>query len=1042
MLRRIVEASARNPVFVALGIAFLLAWGSWAVLHTPVDAIPDLSDVQVIVFTSYPGQAPQVVEDQVTYPLSTAMLGVPFARIVRGSSFFGLSFVYVIFDDGTDLYWARSRVLEALNSVSGRLPAGVTPTLGPDATGVGWVYEYALVDRTGAHDLAELRSLQDWHLRYELQTVPGVAEVASVGGYVRQYQIEADPNQLDAYGLSLAQLRRAIQRSNSDVGGRLLEQAETEFMVSGRGYARSVRDFEETAVGADASGTPILLRDVASVSVGPELRRGLTDLDGEGEAPAGIVVMRSGENALATIEAVKAKLAKLAPTLPAGVEIVPVYDRAPLIERAVDNLREKLVEQVLIVALVCVVFLGHLRSALVAILLLPLGILFSFIVMYYQGINANIMSLGGIAIAIGTMIDAGIVMVENAHKHLEREGEGRPRREVLIEAAAEVGPSLFFSLLIVTVSFLPIFAFEAQEGRLFRPLAFTKTWAMAGAALLSITVVPALMVWLVRGRILSEDRNPLNRAVLSVYRPLLGLVMRHRVATAVVAVLVLCTVAWPASRIGSEFMPPLDEGDLLYMPSTLPGLSITKAREVLQQTDRIIKGFPEVERVFGKVGRAETATDNAPLSMIETVVTLAPRDRWRPGMTTKKLVAELDRATSLPGLTNVWTMPIKTRIDMLSTGIKTPVGVKLAGPDLRVLEKLGREVETALRDLPGTQSVFAERVVGGNYLDVDIDREQIARYGLTVGDVQDVIGSAIGGMNVTETVEGLERYPVNLRYPRELRDDVTSLRRVLVATPGGAHVPLGQLATLEFRKGPAAIRTENSRPSAWVYVDLEGVDVGTYVARAKEVVARELSLPTGYTLAWSGQYEYLERATRRMETIVPLTLALIVLLLYVSSRSVSDTLLVIACLPLAWVGGVYLVWLLDYDFSVAVLAGFLALSGLTAETGVVMLLFLNQAVDRAREGGRLTSIADLRRATLEGATDRVRPLLMTVGSDVIGLLPIMWGLGTGSETMKRVAAPMVGGIVTATTVILLVLPVFFVLARSRRLPRPAADAGA
>jgi len=1034
MLRRIVEASARNPFLVGLGVAGLLAWGVYAAVHMPLDAIPDLSDVQVIVFTEYAGQGPQVVEDQVTYPLSTAMLGVPYAKVVRGYSFFGLSFVYVIFDEGTDLYWARSRVLESLNFVSGRLPAGVTPTLGPDATGVGWIYEYALVDRSGKHDLAELRSIQDWLLRYELQTVPGVAEVASVGGQVRQYQVEVDPNQLAAYGLSLSHVRMAIQRSNSDVGGRLIEQAETEFMVRGRGYISSTQDLEKVAVGASDSGTPILLRNVASVSLGPELRRGVTDLDGEGDVAAGVVIMRSGENALETIRAVKAKLASLAENLPPGVEIVPVYDRAPLIERAIDNLRTKLLEQVLIVALICVVFLVHLRSALVAILLLPLGILFSFIVMFHQGINANIMSLGGIAIAIGTMIDAGIVMVENAHKHLERDGGERPRREVLIEAAVEVGPSLFFSLLIITASFLPIFALEAQEGRLFKPLAFTKTYAMGGAALLSITVVPALMVWLVRGRILPESRNPLNRWVLAAYRPLLAAALRHRFAVVAASVLLVVASLYPINEIGSEFMPPLDEGDLLYMPTTLPGISITKARELLQQTDRIIATVPEVERVFGKIGRAETATDPAPLSMVETTITLKPRSEWRPGMTPQKLIEELDGKIHFPGLTNAWTMPIKTRIDMLSTGIKTPVGIKVAGPDLGVLEQIGRTIEATLRDVPGTLSVYSERVVGGNYLDFDIDRDQIARYGLTVGDVQDVIKTAIGGMNVSQTVEGLERYPINLRYSRELRDDLSSLRRVLVPTPGGAQVPLDQLAKLRFEKGPPAVKTENARPNAWIYVDLAGIDVGTYVKSARQTVQEKVDLPPGYTLQWSGQYEYLERAQKRLVLIAPITLGIIFLLLYLNFRRLSDTLLVLAGLPFSLVGGVILLWALDYDFSVAVGAGFLALAGLSAETGVIMLLFLNQARDRAIASGSLRTLEDLWKTTVEGATIRARPLLMTVASDAIGLFPIMWGAGTGSETMRRIAAPMVGGVFTATLVTLVLLPVFFSLLHARALP--------
>lgn len=1039
MLRKIVEGSARNPFLVALGVAALIAWGTYAVVNTPLDAIPDLSDVQVIVFTEYPGQAPQVVEDQVTYPLSTAMLAVPFAKVVRGYSFFGFSFVYIIFEDGTDLYWARSRVLESLNFVSGRLPDGVTPTLGPDATGVGWIYEYALVDKTGAHDLAELRSIQDWHLRYELQTVPGVAEVASIGGHIRQYQVEVDPNKLTSYGLPLAQVRHAIMRSNSDIGGKLIEQAETEFMVRGRGYVTSTEDLEQVAVGADANGTPILLRNVGTVSLGPELRRGLTDLDGEGEAAAGVVIMRFGENALETIRNVKEKLAELAENLPPGVEIVTVYDRAPLIERAVDNLREKLIEQGLIVALICFAFLLHLRSAIVAILLLPFGILFSFIVMYHQGINANIMSLGGIAIAIGTMIDAGIVMVENAHKHLERDEGKKPRHEILIDAAVEVGPSLFFSLLIITVSFLPIFALEAQEGRLFKPLAFTKTYAMGGAALLSITVVPALMIWLVRGKILPESKNPLNRAVLWAYRPMLAGALRHRFIVLGVALLLLVSSLYPLQRIGSEFMPPLNEGDLLYMPTTLPGLSITKARELVQQTDRIIATVPEVERVFGKIGRAETATDPAPLSMIETTITLKPQSEWRPGMTPQKLIAELDSKIRFPGLTNAWTMPIKTRIDMLSTGIKTPVGIKVSGPELSVLEEIGEEIEATLREVPGTLSVYSERVVGGNYLDFDIDREKIARYGITIGDVQDVIQTAIGGMNISQTVEGLERYPINLRYSRELRDDISSLRRVLVATPSGAQVPLEQLASLNFIKGPPAIKTENARPNAWVYIDLEGIDVGTYVKNAKEALDGQLDMPPGYTLAWSGQFEYLERAQQRLALIVPITLGIIFLLLYLNFRRLSDTLLVIGALPFALVGGLFLLWALDYDFSVAVGAGFLALAGLTAETGVIMLLFLNQARERALEAGSLRTIQDLWSATIEGATYRARPLLMTVASDVIGLLPIMWGAGTGSETMRRIAAPMVGGVLTATLVTLIVIPVLFVIVHGRRLPSVSAE---
>ncbi len=1040
MLRRIIAGSARSPLLVSLATALLVVWGGYAIYHMPLDAIPDLSDVQVIVFTEYPGQGPQVVEDQVTYPLTTAMLAVPFAKTVRGYSFFGFSFVYVIFEDGTDLYWARSRVLESLNFVSGRMPAGITPTLGPDATGVGWVYEYALVDRTGGRDLAELRSLQDWYLRYELQTVPGVAEVASVGGFVRQYQVEVEPNALAAYGIPLEQVRHAIARSNNDVGGRLVEMAEAEFMVRSRGYLASIDDLQQIAIGTDGRGTPILLRDVANVHAGPELRRGLTDLNGEGEVAAGVVVMRFGENALEVIRNVKAKLETLSSGLPPGVKIVEVYDRSGLIERAVDTLREKLLQEIAIVALVCGLFLFHLRSALVAVLTLPLGILMSFIVMYHQGINANIMSLGGLAIAIGAMVDAAVVMVENAHKHLERDAGEKPRTQILIDAATEVGPSLFFSLLIITVSFLPVFSLQAQEGRLFSPLAFTKTYAMAGAALLAITVVPALMVGLIRGRILAEHRNPLNRLLLRAYAPVIRAVLRRKAWVIAGALVLVVATLLPLRELGAEFMPPLDEGDLLYMPTTLPGVSITKAREILQQTDRMIRQVPEVHRVFGKIGRAETATDPAPLSMLETTITLKPREQWRPGMTTSKLIAELDRVVRLPGLTNAWTMPIKTRIDMLSTGIKTPVGIKVAGPDLSTLQSLGEQIEAVLRSEPGTLSVFAERVVGGNYLDFEINRREIARYGLTVGDVQDVIQSAIGGRNVTFTVEGRERYPVNLRYSRELRDNLAMLRRVLVSTPTGAQVPLSQLADLEIAKGPPSIKSENARLNAWIYIDLEGVDVGTWVNRAKRTLARELDLPAGYSLTWSGQYEYMERAARRLQMVVPITLGIIFLLLYLNFRRLSDTLIVMLTLPFGLIGGVWLLWWLDYDLSVAVGVGFIALAGVSAELGVILLLFLEEAVARFQRENRLATREDLLEAVREGAGLRVRPIVMTVTSTIAGLLPIMWGSGTGAETMRRIAAPMVGGLLSATVLTLVVIPVVFALVRGRSFPSGHPDA--
>ncbi len=1035
MLRRIIAGSARNPLLVGLATVGLILWGSYAVYNMPLDAIPDLSDVQVIVFTEYPGQAPQVVEDQVTYPLTTSMLAVPFAKTVRGYSFFGFSFVYVIFEDGTDLYWARSRVLEYLNFVSGRLPPGVTPSLGPDATGVGWVYEYALVDRTGERDLADLRSIQDWYLRYELQTVAGVSEVASLGGVVRQYQVEADPNALASYGIPLAQVHRAIQRSNSDVGGRLIEMAETEFMVRGRGYIESIQDLEQIAIGTDGRGTPVLLKDVAHVHTGPELRRGLTDLNGEGEVAAGIVIIRFGENALEVIRRVKEKLETLKAGLPPGVEIVAVYDRSSLIERAVDNLQEKLLEEIAIVALVCVVFLVHLRSAFVAILTLPLGILISFIVMYHQGLNANIMSLGGIAIAIGAMVDAAVVMVENAHKHLERDEGKKPRTEILIDAASEVGPALFFSLLIITVSFLPVFSLQAQEGRLFSPLAFTKTYAMAGSAFLAITIVPLLMIVFIRGKIVPEHRNPLNRLLLWLYAPVIHFVLRRKLLVIAGAVAVLAATVVPFRQLGSEFMPPLNEGDLLYMPTTLPGISITKAREILQQTDRMILQFPEVHHVFGKIGRAETATDPAPLSMIETTITLKPPEEWRPGMTIHKLIAELDQAVRLPGVTNAWTMPIKTRIDMLSTGIKTPVGIKVAGPDLAILQELGAQIEAILQNEPGTLSVYAERVVGGNYLDYDIDRREIARYGLTIGDVQDVIQSAIGGKNVTFTVEGRERYPVNLRYPRELRDNLTSLRRVLVPTPTGAQVPLSQLANIVIRKGPPSIKSENARLNAWIYVDLSGVDVGTWVNRAKQTLEREFELPAGYSLVWSGQYEYMERAAERLRVVVPIALGIIFLLLYLNFRRLSDTLIVMLSLPFGLIGGVWLLWLLDYDLSVAVGVGFIALAGVSAELGVILLVFLEEAVARYQREDRLQTKADLLAAVREGAGLRLRPIMMTVTSTIVGLLPIMWGTGTGSETMRRIAAPMVGGLVSATVLTLVVIPVIFALVRGAKLPK-------
>ncbi|MDT8399186.1 MAG: CusA/CzcA family heavy metal efflux RND transporter [Pseudomonadales bacterium] len=1034
MIASLIEGSLRNKLLVLIFTVLAVLTGAWAVKTTPLDAIPDLSDVQVIIFTEYPGQAPQVVEDQITYPLTTAMLAVPFAKTVRGYSFFGLSFVYILFEDGTDMYWARSRVLEYLNFVSGQLPGGITPSLGPDATGVGWIYEYALVDRSGGQDLAQLRSLQDWYLRYQLQTVPGVSEVASVGGYVKQYQVEVDPNALAAYGIPLAKVKMSIQRSNNDVGGRVVEMAETEYMVRGRGYIRGIADLEVIPIGVGDGGTPIYLRDVAQVQLGPELRRGATDLDGEGEVAAGVVIMRYGGDALKTIEAVRAKLKELSAGLPAGVEIVPVYDRGALIERAVDNLKDKLLEEFIVVSLILMIFLLHVRSALVSILTLPIGVLLAFMVMRWQGLSANIMSLGGIAIAIGAMVDGTIVMIENAHKHLEH-AEGDKGGELTLDerwvaigaAAKEVGPALFFSLLIITVSFLPVFTLQAQEGRLFSPLAFTKTYSMAAAAILSVTLVPVLMGYFIRGRILPEAKNPVNRGLHFIHKPVLAAAMRWRKLTLSLALLLLALSLWPLQRIGSEFMPPIDEGDILYMPSTFPGVSITKAKQLLQQTDRILATFPEVERVFGKAGRARSATDPAPLSMFETTVKLKPRDAWpNPGKTTRELMDEMDQAIHIPGVANAWTMPIKTRIDMLSTGIKTPIGIKVSGPDLAELARIGRDIEVAMKQLPETLSAFADRAVGGYYLDFDIRREDAARYGLTTGDVQDVIQSAIGGMNVTETVEGLERYPVNVRYPRELRDNLEALKRVLVATPTGAQIPLQLVADLELRRGPPAIKSEDSRPNAWIYVDLKTSDIGGFVAKAKQVIAEQVTLPSGYSIVWSGQFEYMQRAIERLKLVVPLTLALIFLLLYFNFRNVTAPLVVMLSIPFALLGGVWLQYAFGFNMSVAVAVGYIALAGVSAEIGVLVLTFIDQELARVRQdSGEPLRPEDILTAAQRGASERVRPIVMTAGSTTIGLLPIFWGHGTGSETMQRIAVPMVGGMVSATLLSLVVLPVIY-----------------
>ncbi len=1032
MLEKIIDWSLNNRFLVVLGTLATALGGFYCLSRTPLDAIPDLSDVQVIIYTEYPGQSPQVVEDQVTYAITTQMLAVPFAKTVRGYSFFGFSFVYVIFEDGTDLYWARSRVLEYMNYVSGRLPRGVAPTLGPDATGVGWAFMYALASPT--RNLADLRSIQDWYLKYELTSLEGVSEVASIGGFVKQYQITLDPNKLRAYDIPISRIRTAVQRSNSEVGGRVLEMSESEFMIRGQGYIQSMADLEQVALGIAPGGVPILLKDVATVRMGPEMRRGLAELDGRGEAVGGIVVVRSGANAYEVIQRVKDKLERLKSGLPPDVQIITVYDRSALIQRAIDTLREKLLEEGLAVAVVCALFLLHLRSSLVVILTLPLAVLIAFIVMYLQGINANVMSLGGIAIAIGTMVDGAIIMVENAHKHLERDQGRKPHWEIINDAAREVGPTIFYALLVITVSFMPIFTLEAQEGRLFKPLAYTKTYSMAAAALLAITIVPVLMGYWIRGRIRPEEKNPLSRILIRIYTPVLDFVLRWRWLVLVATVAILVVSLYPYLQLGSEFMPSLWEGDILYMPTTLPGLSITKAREILQQTDKVIATFPEVDRVFGKIGRAETATDPAPLSMIETTITLKPESEWRPGMTKQRLINELNQSIQFPGLTNAWTMPIKTRIDMLSTGIKTPVGIKLSGPDLETLQELGRQVEAVVRRVPGTLSVYSERVMGGNYLNFKIKREEIARYGLVVGDVQDVIQSAIGGMNIGTTVEGLERYPINLRYSRELRQDPASLREILVPTPGGQQVPLGYLSDIEITKGPPGIKSENSRPNAWIYVDLSEIDVGTYVSMAQRVVQENVEVPEGYTINWSGQYEYLVRAQARLMLIVPLTIIIIFVIIYLNKGSVAKTAIVFLAVPFSLVGAFWLLYLLGYNLSIAVWVGIIALAGLDAETGVVMLLYLDVAHEKARKAGLLRSRRELAEAIHEGAVQRVRPKIMTAGTIFVGLLPIMWSSGTGADVMKRIATPMVGGVFTSVLLELAVYPVIYYIWKGWKVP--------
>ncbi|MBD57064.1 efflux RND transporter permease subunit [uncultured Pseudoalteromonas sp.] len=1034
MIAAVIRWSVGNRFFVLLLSLMLAGFGVFSLKNTPVDALPDLSDIQVIVKTSYPGQAPQVVQDQVTFPITTAMLSVPGAETVRGFSFFGDSYVYVIFNEDTDLYWARSRVQEYLSQVSARLPDSARPELGPDATGVGWIYLYALVDKTGKHDISQLRSLQDWFLKFELQTVPGVSEVASVGGMVKQYQVNVDPDKLRAYGIPLSLIQTAIKQGNQERGASVVEMAEAEYMVSSTGYIKSVADLEAIPLGTNANGTPLQLRDVADIKLGPQMRRGIAELNGEGEVTGGVVVMRFGENAEATIKLVKEKLESLKKGLPEGVEIIPVYDRSNLITQALDNLSSKLIEELIVVALVCVVFLFHIRSSIVAIITLPMGILTAFVVMYWQGINANIMSLGGIAIAIGAMTDGAIVMIENMHKHMEKTPlTDENRWQVVMDSAAEVGPALFFSLLIITVSFMPVFILEAQEGRMFSPLAYTKTYAMAASAGLAITLVPVLMGYFIRGKVISEQKNPVNRLLVAAYKPLLNAVLKAPKTTLVLALVLAAIGFYPVNKIGSEFIPPLDEGDLMYMPTTYPGISIGKAREILQQTDKLIASVPEVESVFGKVGRADTATDPAPLTMIETFIQLKPKSQWREGMTTEKLKKELDNLVKFPGLTNAWVMPIKTRIDMLATGIKTPVGIKVAGPKLSEIQKIGEQIEVILKDLPGTASVYSERVAGGRYIKVDINREKAARYGLNIADVQQVVATAIGGMNVTETVEGQERYPVNLRYPQDYRDSPEELKLLPIVTPNGQRIALADVAHVFIEDGPPGIKSENARINGWSLIDIEGSDIGSYVERAQQALHEQLELPAGYSITWAGQYEYMERAKAKLSYVLPLTLAIIVVLLYLNFRSFTEVAMIMLTLPLAMIGGIWLMYLEGFNFSVAVGVGFIALAGVAVEIGVIMLVYLNQAYQDAKAQSAQFTVTELRQAIINGAGLRVRPVMMTVATIIIGLLPVLYGTGTGSEVMSRIAAPMVGGMLSAIVLTLLVLPALYFIWRKRDL---------
>ncbi len=1037
LIAKIIEWSINNKFMVIILTLAMVAGGLYALKNIPLDAQPDLSDVQVIIYTDYAGQGPKIVEEQVTYPMTTKMLSVPFAQTVRGYSFFGFSMVYIIFEDGTDIYWARSRVLEYLSSLQKDLPAGVTPTLGPDATGLGWVYQYVL--KSDKRNLQELRSIQDWFLRYELSALPGVSEVASIGGYVKQYQVNVNPNKLASFGIPLSKVKMAIKESNNDVGGRLLEISEMEFMVRGLGYIKSVEDLKKIAIGYSAqTGTPIFLENVASIDIGPELRRGVADWNGEGETVGGIIVMRYGENALEVINRAKQRLEELKTSLPEDVQIITAYDRSELINSAISNLKWTLIEESLIVSLIIIIFLLHFRSSLVAIITLPTAVLAAYIVMYYQGINANIMSLGGIAIAIGAMVDAAIVMVENSHTHLAHEQtlpieKQRPHWTLILESAKEVGPSIFYSLLIISVSFLPVFTLEQQEGRLFKPLAFTKTYSMGMAAILAVTIVPVLLGYFVRGKMRSEEDNPLTKFLAKIYHPVVDFVMKKRWAVIVTAAILVAITIIPYSKLGSEFMPPLYEGDLLYMPTTLPGISITKAKEILQQTDRIIKTFPEVKSVFGKIGRAETATDPAPLSMIETTIQLKPKEEWRPGVTPESLIEEMNSAIQIPGLTNAWTMPIKTRIDMLATGIKTPVGIKIGGPDLEVLQRIGKEIEQVAKTIKGTRSAYAERSVGGNYLDFNINREAIARYGLKTGDVQDIIMSAIGGMNITKTVEGLERYPVNLRYQRDYRSNIEDLKRVRIPIPNGGNILLSDVADLEIKKGPPMIKSENARPNAWVYIDIKDIDVGTYVENAKKIISKEVEIPTGYSIIWSGQYEYMERSSQKLAMVIPITLLLVIMLLYINTKSWMKTGIVLLAMPFSLVGAIWFLYLAGFNMSVAVWVGIIALLGVDAETGVIMLLYLDIAYDKFKKNGMLKSFADLREAIFEGAVKRIRPKMMTVLTTMLGLFPIIIGTGIGSDVMKRIAAPMVGGIITSFLMELTVYPAIYYLIKRREL---------